>query len=416
MFSAFTIELLDKRLAPLARGEGVQCFYDAPEYSLELEPVSWDRFWKYAAAMAALPAAVFVVHPSYGPAVLIVGAGFIAWRLAQLKAHTPLAEGGVSNLWGGYLFWLVSTLALQGLASLAADVTILGFVLRWAYRLWATMGAVQLLGVLTIDDVFCGYCRRIPGLPRIVITDAALAERRERLRSLIETIPASPLFDADGAQVRAAWAARDVEYLTALFGLGATRTSCGWREGLDRFNDAAVEVDVARGHLRQALADVEDALRARGFSLYAMSLEGSQVLAGRMTPPELRLPSLQRQLDRGALHVAGSAMVGRVPWQVGAVAVGVAAVAHFAHESAALRRLADHEGELRTQAAVAREDLVLLATLTQTRLLPQFDRLVAMAAKLRHELAGSIEEQEAAVRLSRTLAEGWQLLKTSGGD
>lgn len=417
MFSPTTLRLLDQRLAPLATGPGIQCIYDQPELSLELEPVAWRRFWKSSALMGAVPAIVLGVHPSYGPVLLVAAALVMAWRMAQLKANTLSAEQAVSGLLGAYLLWMVSSLALQGLATLAADIDLLGFVLRWLYRLWVTFGVLHMIGAQTLDDMFSGYCRRLPGLPRVVIEDTALAERRAHLCDLVEHLPARDLFDADGAQVKDAWAKRDVELLEALYHLGGNRTWCGWREGLDLFNMAVLEIDVARGHLRHVLLDAADLLEARGLKPDRAALESSNQLAGSMTPPTLQMPSLmQRQMGRGALNVVGSAVSGQVPWQVGALAVGVAAMAHFAQQSAALRRLADHEGQLRYQVTVARGDLALLATLIQTRLIPQFDQLVETAAQLRARVARPIAGWDDAVVLAKAVQDGAGLLTTTGGN
>lgn len=218
---------------------------------------------------------------------------------------------------------------------------------------------------------------------------------QERLGSLV-------VFQTDDPALAQAWEAKAVERIASLLKAGEASTRGSWETATKIMNAAAGQIDKARGSLSRQVRAVEIALAAYQIDMGKIHIDRSKLLSVDAKRVITRR-SVPRQIDvgRGIGSIGGRAIGGSVPWQVALASIAVGLVAHQIQTRRALRKLKELEGEVLTQAQTATGDIALFQNLMTTRVVPQFETLLALSETMERQLAELAEEDPEQTQLER---------------
>ncbi len=271
--------------------------------------------------------------------------------------------------------------------------------------------------------------------PSTQITPAALQTMRTEMVAGQGRLESMRVFDPDAPELVRAWKAKDTTRIEALLREGDEQTRSAWRRATAIANTAGDHIDKARGNLSRLVRQSERQLASYKINPADGRLSRSGIFVAeanfvmptkRIGPGEFNFRAMPVALN----NTLGQAMRGNVSWQgaaVGMVAmVAVAAVAHQIGKSKALRKLKDAEGELSLQAEAVSGDIAMFQTLLTTRMLPQFEALMTLAAAMEGHLsvlavmpsnaASRNAPPEVAFLLTMTLREAKHYLDMTAGN
>ncbi|MEJ0027695.1 MAG: hypothetical protein WDN01_16850 [Rhizomicrobium sp.] len=248
---------------------------------------------------------------------------------------------------------------------------------------------------------------------------------RERLGDSLSAFSRLEVFRADDAELAAAWARKNTARIEELLRKGDALTRSNWKAGIRLYNDAAKAVDLARGKMAYLLTKAEGALAPFAIDYASIAVGESKLLRGS-APSMKRQRRVAERLNycRGAGITLARGLNGQISGPA-ALAVSAGLLIHHAiNQSKILRQLKEVEGKLKANATAAKGDFRMFQAVLKTRILPQFDGLLAIAAKLESELAAlgrtndiaAPEQKDRAFRLACALLEGKQLLELTAGD
>lgn len=236
-----------------------------------------------------------------------------------------------------------------------------------------------------------------------------------------------PVFDEHEPELVTAWYARDASRIAELLQEGNRTTEEAWKDGATYYNEAVSNVERGRKKLWRLLILTETKLQSLHIDPRSIDIERSKYAhftIGQAIPKNLRrkkIDARQSTFMRGAGNVAARGIVGNVPPLVALAVVSAAFVARQISESRTLRRLKDAEGQLKVNAQAAQGDLVLIATVLQTRIRPQLEAMADVIERLEGGLntlrgtSGNMETAQAQ-DLAFALLEGKKLVSIMAGN
>ncbi len=239
------------------------------------------------------------------------------------------------------------------------------------------------------------------------------------------------VFDVgDGALIRA-WEANSSAQIQELLKKGAHRNGDSSALMIGILNEVGDRIDLARGHLARIIRRSDRYLRPYQIDEHDPRVRRSlvvsgmpQVIVSRQTLP--RPLNISNGVNQAVLNISRSNLsVGQGAAAL-LVTLAVAVVAHGVHNSRALRKLKELEGQLTEQAEAISGEIQTCITLVQTQMRPQFQALADYAYLIEgcvSELraadptgAGVAMPPHAAFQLKIALLEARRLLETKAGD
>jgi hypothetical protein len=401
----------------------VKLHFDKAEYSLAVGNVRASEFIKLIFISSILSATYFYFRPSFGAACFVIFCIFISWKYS--KIHVFWGESSSTGAIGRIISAAIVIFLAQLIAEFTSDWWFISFFTRWIYRI-GSVAIVFLALSETPENIASGARRRTDELPRIELPEGRLAEKYHDMKASLEELNSLKAFDIDIPDLADAFAARDTVKIESLLNGGVSQNRTSWDRGLAIFNRASSNVDLARGNLRHALRQSEDAIAQYEIDLSTIDIQKSRELGGWIAEASLAPQTLGQKLSyqQATSQALTKVVTGQAPWQMGAAVVAVQIIMHYVNQSKLMRQLKDFEGDVGRQSVAARADLDQMAILIQTRLMPQFDRIATVIAALQTgigilraaERRGAPDQRATAFRLACAIVEARQLLATTAGD
>ncbi len=429
MMTAATAAYPSAPFATLER-DGMTLIYDTPTRTVFVAALRPGRCLVFAAIslLATIPLwldAAGFAFGYYGAIAMGIAAVATAIRHGRLEtvdgAWWRVIRPGLT----AYLLAVGGLLVAQWLAHVLDRVWALGFLTRWGYIIYATIAAGSLLAQKP-SQMAEAMGQEIPALPRILLPIDQLRARRARLQTGQNRLLAPLVFDADDAALAVAWSQRNTAEIERRLHAGDALNRNTWQEAIDLFNAARDDIDVARGRLRQLVREAETALTDYIIDEAALTIDRSLAMEGQMVRAELPAGGFLQKLDygRGVGMAAARLVTGNGPWQLSAAALVFSGVMLAINHQQRLRQLKELEGQIKAQAQAARSDARLIGDMLFQRMLPQFDGLLAVIARLETDLqalrlaetAHTDEPKARAFQLACTFHQAQYLLEMKAGN
>ena len=236
-----------------------------------------------------------------------------------------------------------------------------------------------------------------------------------------------PIFDADATDLQHAWKKTETGIIEKLLNDGDALTRKSWDDAIGIFNVAKNGIDHARDWLGYFVARSERVLAAYKIDYAAIPVAQSGTLEGEMKVVYLPPKDFMQRLNytRGTGMAVAKAFTSNGSWQVALAAVAFSAVIAAVNHSKILRQLKELEGQLKEQATAVRGDIQLIAGELSTRMIPQFEGLLALISRFDDEIKSlrdaegetdSVAADAKAFQLACTMREAQYLLQMKAGN
>lgn len=405
---------------------GAPVWKHGPDGELGVGELNWAKLRQLMLVMW-LPAAVLMFFSfNWATFLIFCGAIPVSVRLARLEG-TPLMVEGATTHWG--VLFAVAASGLFGARLLATNVetglTNMAYALVALAFIYATVihfDAKKLLNWETVKG-------KTVVAPETSIAD--LKAMRDGIESSRVSLASLPVFDDKKPELLKAWEDRNPQLISHLLQGANLQTQESWSRANSIFNRAQFYVDRARVKLNGLLPLMEQRLAPYNLNYQAIEVERSKLGHLEMSaaiPENLTVKRIDAQntafIQGGSKAVMDSAF-GRLPPLVAVAFVGIVVAAHFIYKTRTLRRLKDAEGQLVINATAVRGDCTTVDSIFTTRLLPQFDGMIDVVARLEVGLADlqadgvdtTSEAQRAkALQMAFALVDGRRLVATAGGN
>lgn len=263
-------------------------------------------------------------------------------------------------------------------------------------------------------------------LPRVIVSTDTLREMNRTMLAEPELLAALPVFEQSAGDLRDAWAINNIAKIEAALKAGDALTRESSQKAAESFNRVVSYVDVARGALRYFVERSQTALAPFNIDYASITPDKSKTLAS-FAPVAKVKRRLYEHLDFTLFggKMAMEALSKGAPWYVAVAVAGTGLILNEINKSKMLRKLKELEGKLVVAAGAARDSFENTRTLLLTRVIPQYEALLDVIARLESGLAAlqpddqvatDTEARERAFWLACALVEGKHYLQMMGGD
>ncbi len=407
----------DKSAAPV--------WWHGPDGELGVGAVQWPQF-RLLMTWVWLPSFVFLFFSFNWATVLICFCSvFAIVRLSRLDGTPALVEEATKH-WGLIFGGASVALFVLHLLDRDSDSSFLGtlYFFGGTGYFFATTIYFKSQRLLSWEP---------PRAKAVAAADVSMDDlkgMREEIEWAQSSLLSLPVFDDKQPDLLKAWESRDPPRIAHLLQQGSTVTQESWKRAISVHNRAASYTDRARSKLNGLLAQTEQRLAPFNLDYKTIEIERSKLGQVEFTtaiPKNLTVKRINAQnsafIQGGSKAVAQSTFR-QLPPLAAVAAIAFAIVAHQVYKSRTLRRLKDAEGQLVVNAEAARGDFSTIHTVLLTRIIPQFDSMVAIVLRLEtglNELVPNFgvtnaAQRDKALQLAFVMIEGKKLVATTAGN